>query len=124
MRKTRLFLFAVLVISLFAFGLTLQGGPVSAQDSVVLTLLHNSDGESALLSTTNTVAAGGPYGNTEDVDLLVGGVANFKTLMDAQIADARAGDNSVMTVYAGDAFLASSVLVCSLPLHLFNLGVN
>lgn len=115
MRKTRLFLFAVLVISLFAFGLTLQGGPVSAQDSVVLTLLHNSDGESALLSTTNTVAAGGPYGNTEDVDLLVGGVANFKTLMDAQIADARAGDNSVMTVYAGDAFLASSVLVCSLP---------
>lgn len=115
MRKTRLFLFAVLVISLMSFGLMIQGGPVVAQDGATLTLLHNSDGESALLSTTNTVAAGGPYGNTEDVDLLVGGVASFKTLMDEEIADARSADHSVMTVYAGDAFLASSVLVCSLP---------
>ncbi len=115
MRKTRLFVFAVLMVSLMAFGFMIQGGPVVAQDGVTLTLLHNSDGESALLSTTNTVAAGGPFGNTEDVDLLVGGVANFKTLMDEQIAEARAGEHSVVSVYAGDAFLASSVLVCSLP---------
>lgn len=115
MRKTRLFLFAVLVISLMSFGLMIQGGPAVAQDGVTLTLLHNSDGESALLSTTNTVAADGPFENAEDVDLLVGGVASFKTLMDEQIADARSADHSVMTVYAGDAFLASSILVCSLP---------
>ena len=115
MRQTRFFLLAVLVVSLLSFAFMLQGGAANAQDDITLTLLHNSDGESALLSTTNTVAAGSSYGNTEDVDLLVGGVASFKTLMDDQIADARADNNSILSLYAGDAFLASSVLVCSLP---------
>lgn len=115
MRKTRYFLPAVLVCTLFALMLALQGGTASAQEGVTLTLLHNSDGESALLSTVNTVPAGSPYGNPEEVMLEVGGVANFKTLVDEQIAAARGDGNAVVTLYAGDAFLASSVLVCSLP---------
>ncbi|MBP9502100.1 MAG: bifunctional metallophosphatase/5'-nucleotidase [Candidatus Promineofilum sp.] len=115
MRKTRLFLFTVLIISLMAFGAAVQTGPAAAQGGVTLTLLHNSDGESALLSTIYDVPAGGYFGNTEDVELAVSGVASFKTLMDAQIHEAREGGNSVLTIYAGDAFLASSVLVCSLP---------
>jgi 2',3'-cyclic-nucleotide 2'-phosphodiesterase (5'-nucleotidase family) len=118
MKIPRLLLFALIIsLLMFAIALIPAGGIVSAEANapVTLTLLHNSDGESALLSTVNTVAAGGPYGNTEDVDLLVGSVASFKTLMDAQIADATTEGNAVVTVYAGDAFLASSTIVCSLP---------
>lgn len=68
-----------------------------------LTLLHNNDGESSLLPILYP-------GN-----LPVGSAAAYKTLSDLQIAQARAARNSVLNVYAGDSFLASSTLACSLP---------
>jgi 2',3'-cyclic-nucleotide 2'-phosphodiesterase / 3'-nucleotidase / 5'-nucleotidase len=71
-----------------------------------LTLLHNNDGESSLLPFTNNVSG---------TSLPVGGVAAFKTLTDQQIRAARSAGNAVVNVYAGDAFLASSTLACSLP---------
>lgn len=106
---------AVLVVALLSGGAGSGLPAAAAQDGVTLTLLHNNDGESALLPTTNTVEPGTGYGNTEPVDLVVGGVASFKTMTTDQIADAQAAGNAVLDVYAGDAFLASSVLLCSLP---------
>jgi 2',3'-cyclic-nucleotide 2'-phosphodiesterase / 3'-nucleotidase / 5'-nucleotidase len=67
-----------------------------------LTLLHNNDGESSLLSQL--------YGT-----LPVGGAAAYKTVTDREGGAARIGGSSVLNVYAGDSFLASSVLACSLP---------
>jgi 2',3'-cyclic-nucleotide 2'-phosphodiesterase (5'-nucleotidase family) len=75
-------------------------------EEVTLSLLHNNDGESSLLPFTNTVG---------ETKLPVGGVAAFKTLTDLQIRQAREAAHSVLNVYAGDAFLASSTLACSLP---------
>lgn len=75
-------------------------------DDTTLSLLHNNDGESSLLTFTNSV---------DGTTLPVGGVAAFKTLTDDQIRQARQIGNSVVNVYAGDAFLASSTLACSLP---------
>jgi 2',3'-cyclic-nucleotide 2'-phosphodiesterase / 3'-nucleotidase / 5'-nucleotidase len=86
----------------------------NADGAGTLTLLHNNDGESSLLPLQNTVAAGSGFGNAEDVTLDVAGVAAFKTLTEQQIREARAGGNSVVNVYAGDAFLASATLACSL----------
>jgi 2',3'-cyclic-nucleotide 2'-phosphodiesterase (5'-nucleotidase family) len=79
-----------------------------------LTLLHNNDGESTLLPLENGVspANGWPISNT--ITLTNSGVAAFKSVMDREIADARARGNSVLSVYAGDAFLASATLTCSL----------
>lgn len=71
---------------------------------VTLSLLHNNDGESALLTTDNSVGSD---------TIAVGGVAAFKTVFEREIADA--AGNAVLNVYAGDSFLASSVLACSLP---------
>lgn len=71
-----------------------------------LSLLHNNDGESSLLPISNSVS-----GTT----LPTGSAAAFKTLTDQQIAQARGLGNAVVNVYAGDAFLASSTLACSLP---------
>jgi 2',3'-cyclic-nucleotide 2'-phosphodiesterase (5'-nucleotidase family) len=85
--------------------LTIYQAGTQGQEAT-LTLLHNNDGESSLLPFTNTV------GSTE---LTVGGVAAFKALTDRQIREARAAGHSVLNVYAGDAFLASSTLACSLP---------
>lgn len=72
-----------------------------------LSLLHNNDGESALLPVTNRVG---------DANLPVGGVAHFATLTDQQIVDARGDGASVVNLYAGDAFLASATLACTLSL--------
>jgi len=74
-----------------------------------LTLLHNNDGESSLEAIPYTVDAGG-----EEKTLPVGGVAAFKTLTMQQITEARSAGHAVVNVYAGDAFLASSTLACSL----------
>ena len=90
--------------------------PVGAQDaspspvaaSVTLTLLHNNDGESSLLPLTYSV------GDAE-VPLQFGGVAAFKSVVDREEAAAREAGNSVVNVYAGDVFLASATLACSLP---------
>jgi 2',3'-cyclic-nucleotide 2'-phosphodiesterase / 3'-nucleotidase / 5'-nucleotidase len=78
----------------------------SQNDTVTLSLLHNNDGESTLLPLVN---------DANGTDLPIGGIAAFKTLTDRQIREARAAGHSVVNVYAGDAFLASSTLACSLP---------
>ncbi|MCA9980068.1 MAG: ExeM/NucH family extracellular endonuclease, partial [Anaerolineales bacterium] len=79
---------------------------VTQPTSVTLTLLHNNDGESSLLPTTNTV---------DELELIVGGVDAFKSVVDAQVADAANKGNALVNVYAGDAFLASAALQCTLP---------
>lgn len=71
-----------------------------------LTLLHNNDGESALLPQTNTVSG---------QNLSVGGVSAFKAVTEREITNATNLRNAILNVYAGDSFLASSVLACSLP---------
>ena len=93
----------------------LENAPINASNHVTLTLLHNNDGESALLAGTNNVPTNTGYPNTAVVDLAVGGVASFKQVMDNQIAAVASNGNAVVSVYAGDAFLASSILACSLP---------
>jgi 5'-nucleotidase len=80
-----------------------------------LTLLHNNDGESSLLPIPNTVRPGTGYPNTSTITLDTAGVAAFKTLTDQNIAQARAAGNAVVNVYAGDAYLASATLACTLP---------
>ncbi len=80
--------------------------PERPADGVTLTLLHNNDGESALLPTTNSV---------DDNDVIVGGVDAFKSVTDREIADANASGNALIDVYAGDSFLASAALALSLP---------
>jgi 5'-nucleotidase len=74
--------------------------------SVTLTLLHNNDGESSLTPRKLSTPSG---------DLTIGGVAAFAAVMDREIADARGEKNAVLTVYAGDSFLAGSALACSEP---------
>jgi 2',3'-cyclic-nucleotide 2'-phosphodiesterase / 3'-nucleotidase / 5'-nucleotidase len=81
-----------------------------------LTLLHNNDGESSLLPIPNTVRPNTGFTNATTVTLATGGAAAFKTLTLQQIQQARTiTGNAVLNVYAGDAFLASSTLLCSLP---------
>ena len=82
-------------------------------EAVTLTLLHNNDGESSLLPLSNTVEPDTGFPNTEDVELPIGSVAAFKTLTDQNVAEAEANDNAVVNVYAGDAFLPSATLTCS-----------
>lgn len=81
-------------------------GPVDPDGAGRLTLLHNNDGETSLLPFQRTVSG---------VDLPVAGAAAFKTLTDQQIRDARSAGHAVVNLYAGDSFLASSTLACSLP---------
>jgi 2',3'-cyclic-nucleotide 2'-phosphodiesterase / 3'-nucleotidase / 5'-nucleotidase len=82
-----------------------------AQDeSITLTLLHNNDGESSLAPLGYVVGEG-----EEETPLLVGGAAAFASVLSREIEAARQAGNSVLTVYAGDAFLASATLACSLP---------
>ena len=85
----------------------LSAGVVADEHSVTLTLLHNNDGESSLAPLG--------YGVAEDVTLEVGGAPAFKSVTEREIADARTQGNSVLTVYAGDSFLASALLACSSP---------
>ena len=77
-------------------------GAAPTDGAGTLTLLHNNDGESTIEPLTNGA-------------LQVAGVAAYKTVLDREIRDARNAGNAVMNVYAGDAFLASSTLACSLP---------
>ena len=72
-----------------------------------LTILHNNDGESALLpEQTYTLAQG---------KLVYGSAAAFSTVMKREIKSARNSGNSVVSLYAGDSFLASKTLICSEP---------
>ena len=75
--------------------------------AVMLTLLHNSDGESALLPVTNTLDADG-----ERIEVPVGGIAAFKAVVDRESSQARAGGHAMLTVHAGDAYLSSPTLEC------------
>lgn len=72
-----------------------------------LTLLHNNDGESSLLPIQVTVPGRGT--------IEVGSAAAYKAVTDREIRLARAQGNAVLNVYAGDSFLASATLACSLP---------
>lgn len=94
---------------LLAVAYEISGSTVLYQivpQKVTLTLLHNNDGESSLLPTTNSVG---------ELDLIVGGVDAFKSVVDAQVTDAENKGNALVNVYAGDAFLASATLQCTLP---------
>jgi len=72
-----------------------------------LTILHNNDGESALLpEQTYTLPQG---------KLVYGSAAAFSTVMKREIKSARNANNSVVSLYAGDSFLASKNLICSEP---------
>ncbi len=79
----------------------------TTSDEVTLTLLHNNDGESALQSETYELADG--------TEITIGGIAAFASVMDREIASARAEQNSVLAVYAGDSYLAGPTLNCSDP---------
>lgn len=98
------------VVALAAMALvgSLVSAPAIAEDGkVTLTILHNNDGESALLPQTSTVAG---------ATLSSGSAAAFKTVMDRERKRARGiPGNSVLSTYAGDSFLASNILVCSEP---------
>ncbi|MFN8621766.1 MAG: 5'-nucleotidase C-terminal domain-containing protein [Chloroflexota bacterium] len=85
-------------------------GPAAgpAAGGTILTLLHNNDGESSLLPISYLVGDTGPR-------LQVGGIAAFASVLGREIADAHTNGHSVLTVYAGDSYLASPTLACSLP---------
>ncbi len=118
MRSTVLSITALFALLVSTFTIAPQSGtalafapPQASGDGAgMLTLLHNNDGESSLLPIVNTVTT-----VTGTVQLDTGSVAAFKTLTDQNIAQATAADNAVVNVYAGDAFLASATLACSLP---------
>lgn len=80
--------------------------PVNPDGAANLTLLHNNDGESSLFVDENTVG---------DVALPVGSAPAFSSVAQRELSEARKLGNSVVTVYAGDSFLASTLLSCSLP---------
>ena len=74
---------------------------------VTLTILHNNDGESALLPEQSYTTAQGK--------LIYGSAAAFSTVMKREVKAAKAANNAVLSVYAGDSFLASKNLICSDP---------
>ncbi len=75
--------------------------------AVTLTILHNNDGESALLPEQSYAL---PQGK-----LIYGSAAAFSTVMKREISAAKQASNAVLSVYAGDSFLASKNLICSEP---------
>ncbi|MYE45786.1 MAG: bifunctional metallophosphatase/5'-nucleotidase [Chloroflexi bacterium] len=79
-----------------------QGG-----GGVTLTLLHNNDGESALLPLSNTIEAGG-----RTVEVPVAGIAAYGAVVERELAEARADGHAVLAVYAGDAYLSSAAFIC------------
>jgi 2',3'-cyclic-nucleotide 2'-phosphodiesterase / 3'-nucleotidase / 5'-nucleotidase len=94
------------------YGISFVATPAADPDGAgSLTLLHNNDGESSLLPQRNTVTREGQ----PNVSLPVGGVAAFQSVLQREIADASGRGHALLNVYAGDAFLASSTLACSLP---------
>lgn len=80
-----------------------------------LSLLHNNDGESSLLPIEYSVEPSPQFpAITDTVQLDVGSAAAFESVMDREIADARNRRQAVVSLYSGDAFLASATLQCSL----------
>ena len=85
----------------------LPAAEAQAVDGVTLTLLHNNDGESALLPLTNAVERDG-----RTLEVPVAGIAAYKSVVEREIARARARGHAVLTVYAGDAYLSSAAFIC------------
>ncbi len=75
--------------------------------AVTLTILHNNDGESALLPDQSFKTAQGT--------LIYGSAAAFSSVMKREVRAAKATRNALLSVYAGDSFLASKTLICSDP---------
>ncbi|NJL04290.1 MAG: DUF4397 domain-containing protein [Chloroflexaceae bacterium] len=75
--------------------------------AATLSLMHNNDGESALLEGSQPVG---------EVSLPVAGVSAFKSVFDREVRDARSSGKAVLGVYAGDSYLASAAIQCSFPL--------
>lgn len=98
----------VATVTLGALASGALGAPASAsEEHVTLTIIHNNDGESALLPQTITV------GSTK---LSTGSAAAFKSVLDRERLRASSiKGNSVLATYAGDSFLASNILICSEP---------
>ena len=75
--------------------------------AVTLTILHNNDGESALLPDQSFKTAQGT--------LIYGSAAAFSSVMKREVKAAKSARNALLSVYAGDSFLASKNLICSEP---------
>jgi 5'-nucleotidase len=108
-KVNRFSLFAIVAMSAGALiaSTAIVSTASASEGNVTLTLLHNNDGESALLPQTVSV-----NGTT----LATGSAAAFKTVLDRERARAKAiRGNSVFATYAGDSFLASNILICSEP---------
>jgi len=92
---------------LLAVNLANTANAAEPRTPITLTLLHNNDGESSLLADS--------IYKTKSGDLPVGGAAAFAAVFDREIASARAAENAVLSVYAGDSFLPSKNIICSEP---------
>jgi 5'-nucleotidase len=75
--------------------------PTAASAQYEITVLHNNDGESRLLG----------YSTAQPN---YGGVAYFKTLFDETVAFYESLDHGVVSIYAGDTFLAGAQFQASL----------
>lgn len=109
MKVNRISLFTIVAMSVGALiaSSAIVNTASASEGNVTLTLLHNNDGESALLPQTVSV-----NGTT----LSTGSAAAFKSVMDREHKRAKAiRGNSVFATYAGDSFLASNILICSEP---------
>jgi 5'-nucleotidase len=98
---------AVLLLAATDRGPTPRVAGAQGDGEVTLTLLHNNDGESALLPLTNAVEVDGVM-----VEVPVAGIAAFGSVVEREIAQARAAGNAVLAVYAGDAYLSSAAFLC------------
>ena len=107
--KTKKIIVALALTALIGqISLTNASGADDAGQPVKLTILHNNDGESALLPEQSYVTAKGK--------LTYGSAAAFSAVMKREIRGVKAGrDSAILSVYAGDSFLASKTLICSDP---------
>ena len=98
---------AIALASTALIGSLLTVPAAADKGKATLTILHNNDGESALLPQTSVIG-----GST----LSSGSAAAFKTVIDRERKRAQSiPGNSVLSTYAGDSFLASNILICSEP---------
>lgn len=105
-------LLLILGLGRFATAAQAQG---EGSEAGTLTLLHNNDGESSLLPFTYSVPPNIGYSNTATVTLPVGSIAAFKSVTLREMDEAHAMGSAVVNVYAGDLYLPSAILACSLP---------
>ena len=99
--------FALVTAQLLMVNLVQPAMAAEPKSSVILTLLHNNDGESSLGADAIYKSAGG--------DIKAGSAAAFAAVFDREVQDARSIGNAVLSVYAGDSFLPSKNIICSEP---------